>query len=139
MSELIWKDSFDTGIAEIDRQHRRFLDYLNRCTEYSLSHAREKVVPELIVKMREYALMHFEFEEALMRSAGYAGYEQHEGQHAFFNARVAELEEAITGGVNEKAVSLAAFMRDWLISHILEEDKRYTPLLARQTTPSGDR
>ena len=131
MAKLIWKDSFDTGIAEIDRQHRQFLDYLNQCTEFSLSQTREKLIPELIGKMKEYALMHFEFEEALMKSVGYAGYDQHEGQHAYFNARLAELEEAITGGVNEKAVSLAAFMRGWLINHILEEDKRYTPLFVK--------
>jgi len=131
MAAFVWKEGFNTGIGEIDRQHRLFLEYLNQCNEYALSQNKEKVIPELILKMKDYALMHFEFEENLMKSVNFAGFAQHEAQHEYFDAQVAELEEAIKNGVNEKAVSLAAFMRDWLVSHILEEDKLYTPLLTK--------
>ncbi len=133
MAAFVWKDGFNTGIEEIDRQHRLFLEYLNQCNEYALSHNKEKVIPELILKMKDYALMHFEFEETLMKSVNFAGFAQHEAQHEYFDAQVAELEKAIKNGVNEKAVSLAAFMRDWLVSHILEEDKLYTPLLTKKS------
>lgn len=133
MAAFVWKDGFNTGIEEIDRQHRLFLDYLNQCNEYALSHNKEQIIPELLLKMKDYALMHFEFEETLMKSVNFAGIAQHEAQHEYFDAQVAELEEAIKNGVNEKAVSLAAFMRDWLVSHILEEDKLYTPLLTKKS------
>jgi hemerythrin len=126
---FIWKDSFETGIEEIDCQHKLFLDYLNQCSDYAFSCRKEGAVPEVIAKMKAYAAMHFAFEEELMRSINYEKLNQHEAQHKYFENQVQELEDAVSNGVNDKAENLAVFMRDWLINHILEEDKKYTPCL----------
>jgi hemerythrin-like metal-binding protein len=132
MNMFIWKESFNTGVEKIDSQHKLFLDYLNECNEYVFSYKKTGVIPEVIAKMKAYADMHFAFEEELMRSVNYADINQHEAQHKLFEHQVEELEDAISKGINDKAISLAAFMRDWLINHILEEDKKYTQYLTQQ-------
>lgn len=136
MGMYVWKESFNTGVDDIDIQHRMFLDLLNECSEYSYSNNCSGVVPEMVARMKAYAEMHFAFEEHLMRSVNFVGCTQHEAQHEYFKRQVGELEAIARSGVNEKASSLAVFMRDWLINHILEEDKKYTPFLsAARATP----
>jgi hemerythrin-like metal-binding protein len=132
MGMYVWKDSFNTGIEDIDQQHRMFLDLLNECSEYAYSSNSAGIVPGFVARLKAYSVMHFVFEEKLIRASGYTGLESHEAQHVYFMNQIAELEEAIRRGVTEKAANLAGFMRDWLINHILEEDKKYLPYLAAE-------
>lgn len=62
--------SLDTGIAEIDRQHRRIVDYINRLYELRSSPDREGL-GDVIGEMIDYTVSHFVFEESLIESAGY--------------------------------------------------------------------
>ena len=41
MSLLVWLPELDTGIDEIDRQHRRIVDYINQLHEVRSTHDRE--------------------------------------------------------------------------------------------------
>ena len=70
MALLQWVPELDTGIAEIDTQHKRIVDYINKLHELRQTHHRERLA-EVIAEMVDYTISHFAFEEALMESAGY--------------------------------------------------------------------
>ena len=70
MAILQWVPDLDTGISEIDVQHRRIVDYINRVNELRATHDR-KGLEEVIAEMVDYTMSHFAFEEELMQNAGY--------------------------------------------------------------------
>ena len=65
MDYLHWVPELDTGIAEIDAQHRRIVDYINQLQELRHSHDREGL-SNVIAEMVDYTMSHFAFEEALI-------------------------------------------------------------------------
>jgi hemerythrin-like metal-binding protein len=131
MAQFIWKDGFSIGIEEIDNQHKLFMEYLNECSELATRSSIDGIYKGLIDKTKAYATMHFAFEENLMHINRYPELAQHEKLHRFFEMQVAELEASFNTGGREKTTSLSAFLRDWYINHILEEDKKYAPYVAQ--------
>jgi len=127
MDILKWKDSFNIGIEEIDQQHMLFLEYLNECHLMVYGSEREEIGLSLIDKLKAYASTHFRFEETMMQAYGYPKLERQERQHKYFELQITELETAHVGGSERTVESILAFLRDWLLNHILEEDKDFAP------------
>ena len=67
---LHWAPELDTGIAEIDAQHKRIVDYINQLSQLCQTYDRAKLA-EVIGDAVEYTISHFAFEETLMENAGY--------------------------------------------------------------------
>ena len=124
-----WKDSFSIGNTGIDRQHRSFLESLNELYETLSTGNRDIIGKDLVRRLKGYVAMHFSFEEELMESAGYKELEQHRKQHRYFESQVLEFESAYIQGKSDILKSTLPFLRDWFLSHILEEDRKYVPYL----------
>ncbi len=119
-----WKESFNIGNAEIDSQHRSFLELLN---EYYISTAgdmKDVVSTDLVGRLKEYAAMHFRFEEDVMKSADYEGLSKQKKQHEYFERLVSDLESAERQGKKEVLKNALPFLRDWFLRHIIEEDMK---------------
>ena len=131
MSFYTWKDSFNIGIEEIDRQHRTFLEHLNECHQHVSGAKGTCIDTEMLNRLKTYAATHFRFEEEMMQSLGYPETEHNEQQHKYFEAKIEELMTGITEGGKSHYESVLAFMRDWFLRHILEEDKKYVPYASK--------
>jgi hemerythrin-like metal-binding protein len=131
MEQFVWKDSFALGIEEIDLQHRKLLGYLNECMYFGAAKRDDVDIRGLLDELRSYASSHFAAEEKLMRDINFPGLEAHLKQHQLFNDQVAELERTAGSGQKQGASSLGAFLRDWYLQHILEQDKRYAAYTTR--------
>jgi hemerythrin-like metal-binding protein len=129
MAFFTWKDSFDIGNAEIDRQHRSFLELVNEYHDSASGSTRDDVGQELIDRLKAYAAAHFRFEESLMRSAGYREIERQLEQHRYFESLVADLESAPLRGRPDRLKSALSELRDWFLRHILEEDRKFIDCL----------
>jgi len=129
MGFFTWKDTFSVGNEKVDRQHRLFLETLNDYYEITFGGNGEVVDKELIHKLKNYAVTHFRFEEDLMESVGYEEIERHRKQHSYFKSLVREFESAHLHGKSEKLSSAVSFLRDWFLNHILDEDKKYVPIV----------
>ena len=129
MGIFVWKEGFKVGVAEIDRQHELFLERINDCTRYAPGCGNTAILRDMINRLKEYAVMHFTYEEELMRSGGYPEYARHVEQHRYFDSQVKELDAEMGSGGQGKVESVFIFMRDWLVNHILEEDKKYAPFV----------
>ena len=95
MALLQWVPELDTGIAEIDTQHKRIVDYINKLHELRQTHHRERLA-EVIAEMVDYTISHFAFEEALMESAGYMFSGPHKKVHDLLPARWPKCKAAST-------------------------------------------
>lgn len=125
MAFFKWKDSFNTGIDEIDQQHRSFLETLNEY--YNLISIDKKAIinNELIGKLKAYVATHFKYEESMLQLINYKELEPHQKQHKYFESRILELDNAQVQQSTEKFNSVLSFLRDWFLNHILEEDRKY--------------
>lgn len=123
MELLEWKKSYDTGIEEIDNQHRQLLEFLNELGKETASGDNRKTA-EILEGLSEYTVSHFAFEEALMEEAGYPYSNPHKHVHKTLIQRVTAFKEKLAAG---EAISeeLHSFLRRWLINHIQRDDKAY--------------
>ena len=123
MAILVWVPELDTGIEEIDRQHRRIVEYINRLYELRSSPDRE-ALGDVIGEMVDYTLSHFVFEESLIENAGYMFAGPHKKVHELFTRRVAEMQSRFDAG-EDIAAELHGMLSRWLFNHIRNEDHAY--------------
>jgi hemerythrin len=123
MPTLVWTPDLDTGIAEIDRQHRRIVDYINTLNELRHTHDRN-ALGDVIGEMVDYTMSHFAFEESLMENAGYLFSGPHKKVHDLFVRRVAEMQSRFDGG-EDVTEELHRMLSRWLFNHIRNEDHGY--------------
>lgn len=143
MALLVWVPELDTGIDEIDRQHRRIVDYINKLYELRSTHDREGL-GEVIGEMVDYTVSHFVFEESLMESAGYLFSGPHKKVHELFTRRVAEMQSRFDAG-EDVAAELHGMLSRWLFNHIRNEDHGYVDSakaylrMARESSPAAEK
>ena len=123
MAILVWVPELDTGIEEIDKQHRRIVEYINRLYELRSSPDRE-ALGDVIGEMVDYTLSHFVFEETLIENAGYMFAGPHKKVHELFTRRVSEMQTRFDAG-EDVAAELHGMLSRWLFNHIRNEDHGY--------------
>ncbi len=119
-----WKEVFNIGVEEIDRQHRIFLDLLNDCHERLSEGERRTVDRDMVAGLRKYATTHFRYEEGLMHSTEYPQSKNHAIEHRYFETQVSEMERGGAGGDPRTHESVLPFLRDWFLKHVLEHDRK---------------
>lgn len=127
MAFFQWKDSFNIGNEEIDRQHRAFLEMLNEYYDSSSGSTKDSIDGPLIKRIGEYAANHFRFEEQIMREAGYGETERQQKQHQYFESLVSELATNRREGGKDDLKRILSLLKDWFLRHILEEDRKFIP------------
>ena len=123
MAYLHWVPELDTGIAEIDTQHKRILDYINKLHDLRSSPDRA-ALGDVIGETVDYTLSHFAFEESEIESAGYMFAGPHKKVHELFTRKVAEMQSRFDAGENVTA-ELHGMLSRWLFNHIRNEDHGY--------------
>lgn len=143
MAILVWVPELDTGIEEIDKQHRRIVEYINRLYELRSSPDRE-ALGDVIGEMVDYTLSHFVFEESLIENAGYMFAGPHKKVHELFTRRVAEMQSRFDAG-EDIAAELHGMLSRWLFNHIRNEDHGYVDAaqaylrMARQSNQGNEK
>ena len=133
-TRIIWSSDYDTGVEEIDDQHRILVNTINEANEKLQSDSSLGVLESITKDLLSYALYHFETEEELMQEHDYKSYsleqyEAHMRQHRDFSAQVVAVRETIKAGNPMPKEELIAFLTDWLINHINKTDKKLAAFL----------
>lgn len=136
-----WNEAMETGIAQIDRQHRVLVDILNHAVLKLSANPHDPLFGQLTHDLVDYADYHFRTEEELMRRYGYDAANGddanfHVEQHRGFAAQVAAMERDTRIGREPTQDALVTFLRNWLVNHIMTIDKRLGQYIATQTTPA---
>lgn len=126
-----WSKSLELGIPVIDQQHRQFVDLCNELYEQAMSEedeeGRMRVISQVASKTMRYVKTHFAYEERLMAAVGYVDFEQHKLEHRKFIVELARILGSIGNFSFKDLLNYASFLRNWLLSHIACEDKKYVP------------
>ena len=131
MEAFQWNACFTTGLNDVDEQHRRLVDLINRFGSQILSQDGESdtSLEPVFAELTDYARYHFAEEEAMMGAAqlDLRHVAQHRANHASFLDDVTQLHNSAIGN-RDAAKYLLQFLTHWLAYHILGSDQ----VMARQ-------
>lgn len=119
-----WSDQLDIGLDEINRQHKVLLHLVNELYHllkhnYGLSSIK-RVVQGLI----DYTANHFSYEETLFDQIDYVHTKEHVNKHHELVNQVLDFQRRVEKG-EDIGDELMAFLKGWLVHHIMKEDNAY--------------
>lgn len=132
-----WREEYNLGIADLDRQHREFFHLLNRISESSERGdiSREEVI-SLLAGLRDHVMEHLECEEEYFGSFEYPGAARHIDAHNHLRTRLADyFSRTVPRDANhaELAADMARFTKEWFEKHIIEMDRELVLLADKKT------
>lgn len=125
MTLFKWYKSYSVNNEELDNHHKKLCDILNRLYENCLVNAQPDCLAAVIDELVSYSNYHFTAEEKYMREIGYKGIDKQIIEHADFKQRALQLQRNLNNNDFELTKKLSAFLRNWFLHHIVEEDKKF--------------
>lgn len=113
-----WSGEFETGLAEIDVQHRYFFQLIERANEVRIG-ADSKGQSSLLNELLGYASCHFGYETALMRVYEYPGRVQHVTEHEQILSQV----KSFLSEDNANFHKVTMLLFNWFAAHSTLEDR----------------
>jgi hemerythrin-like metal-binding protein len=130
MDYVTWNNDYSVGIFEFDEDHKKLIEYINelhRCVECSLNISTTGKVIEGLV---DYTFYHFRNEEGLMEKHSYPGFHEHKKEHNEMIIKMKTFKNKLDSKDATVALELKAFLRTWLVHHILNVDMKYKRFFA---------
>ncbi|MBP1729405.1 MAG: hemerythrin-like metal-binding protein [Deltaproteobacteria bacterium] len=132
MAYMEWNETLSVQVREIDAQHKKLIECVNRLHQAMLDNRGKELHKEIIDEMCDYAASHFALEEMYMQRFNYAACEEHRKEHEKFAKEAAELKARADRGGLILTVVMLSFLKDWLQNHILGTDMKYVEHFKRR-------
>ncbi|WP_316348006.1 GGDEF domain-containing protein [Desulfuromonas acetoxidans] len=127
MDVIVWNENFETGLDEVDQQHRHLVEITNRFGRILFDkNALCKEMEEIFAELVSYTQYHFSEEENLMETIGIdeRHVDYHKNEHASFLQSVLHLYGESKLG-RDTGKPLFEFLMNWLVYHILGSDRSF--------------
>ena len=116
---MVWSDSYETGNAEVDGQHRHLFELVNLIISVQTT---DELKP-LLMRLYKHTREHFQQEEDLLRSKGYPGLAAHIKGHNLLLGRLNAFSVEVGQGIFNKP-EMIKLATDWAMNHIVHDDIR---------------
>ncbi len=126
MSLLKWKNEYSIGVQEIDNQHMKLIELINKLFDAMKQGQANAVIGQILNELSTYASTHFKTEEKYFELFDYMESEKHKEIHQIFVMKITKFKNDFDAGKIALSVSIFNFLKDWLNDHILGEDMKYT-------------
>ncbi len=130
MALLEWRKEFETGVPDVDHEHRELVDLINELHGQLGGDAPEETVSAFLGEVFAKISAHFALEESIMRKHGYDEYPEHKEDHEKLLDDIRDIMDDYDSGTYlnyEEALSNA--VRDWFVDHFKTKDARLHKLL----------
>lgn len=127
-----WRESYAVGHETLDAEHRELFAKAEALFTAMRRHADVDVKLATLDGLIDYAEEHFVSEEKLMKKAEYPQYEEQVRMHRQLLADVRERRTYAQDGLEKTDLGLIAFLKEWILDHILTEDRRLGAYLAHR-------
>jgi hemerythrin len=119
-----WREEYRTNVAKMDEAHRLLFERVDLLYR-KLSTGEDIVTEDALSFLTGYADEHFREEEKLMKKWGFPELANHRAQHGQFRKQLLEMDQGHHNRKTLAGIECITFLRDWIIQHILTEDKKY--------------
>ena len=118
-----WEKSYEIGIREIDNQHKKLFNLVNKLYDLQENANIKEEIREILYAFRDYTIVHFKDEEEYMKSIAYPKLEEHRKIHEHI---IESLSDIITtpAGLGIIKTKMRVVAKRILIEHIIEEDHK---------------
>lgn len=126
LAPILWTDAFAMGDAEIDAEHRNFVDIVNRLNGAIRHREPGAVISAICDELVADAAAHFLSEEAAMARVGFGGLPGHQREHERL-LKFLEMQVALVraGADHPVLVAAALAIKDALLGHMFRVDVHY--------------
>ncbi len=124
MSPLQWRGEFDTGIREMDVEHRQLIAHIR---EFQVEMAAGADVSKIVSILRQiYSEIaeHFALEEKLMRRMRFPAYADHKEDHETLLDDLRDIMEAVEDDGFLDEAQLTDDLDRWFSDHFLVHDAK---------------
>ncbi len=126
MPLLNWNPGFSVNDVDLDSHHQQLFSLLNSTYENVMNSKEEvKNILPMIEELSEYTKYHFTLEEQYMREKGFHGFDEHIAKHREFTHSIEKLRSNYHDNNLEVASELIIMLGQWLLGHVLKEDRKY--------------
>lgn len=126
MALIKWENRYSVKIAKFDEQHQQLVGMINQLYEAMKVGKGQLELGKILEDLVDYTRKHFASEEALMLKHGYPNYTQHKTSHDRLTQQVIEFKNQYHEGKIGLSIQMMNFLKEWLVNHILDEDKDYS-------------
>lgn len=132
-----WTEELAVGILKIDVQHQELFKRINDLLIAIREHRCKFEIDGTIRFLEDYAQFHFSEEERRMEEAGYQGLQAHKLRHAIYMENIMELKQQASlpresGMSYELSVTANQIVVDWIVAHIMKEDRLFGKYMKQQ-------
>jgi len=125
MAYIEWNDSYSVGVKEMDDQHKKLVAMVNQLHDAMKTGQASKEAPAILKGLVDYTHYHFEAEEKMLEKAVYPGFLNQQKLHKALFAQVEQYQADLGTKSLTIGVKLSEFLKEWLMTHISVEDKKY--------------
>ena len=125
MPLLPWSNELSVGITSIDEQHKQLISLINELNKALQDGKANQVLNGIFDELLSYTVKHFGYEEKLFAQYNYENTETHKEEHKKLISQVKKLKSKMMEGDFMISIEVLAFLKDWLINHIMKTDKAY--------------
>lgn len=139
-----WSDRFNTGLPDVDEQHRKMTAMVNALVQFAKQDAPNEALLALARELFDFTVFHFAYEEKMMAEHGldpdFAS--AHQRAHGSLTEQVRIVVEMLESALVPSSVALLKllpFLHKWMIFHVVGTDMRMARMiLALQRGASQD-
>lgn len=127
MSFINWIPTYNTGISQIDLQHKTLVELLNNLHDAMKAGKAKDQMSGYVKELINYSVTHFNLEEKYMKQYNFPGYLLHKKEHDDFASKVLEFQKKVESGENLVSIDVLTYIKSWLVDHMLGSDRKYIP------------
>ena len=130
MALIEWQTEFETGVREVDHEHRELVDLINVLHRKIGSNAGKEVIGGFLGEVFAKISAHFAREETVMRKHRYDEYAAHKADHEKLLDDIRDIMDAHeSGAFVDYEEALGRAVRDWFVDHFKSKDARLHKML----------
>ena len=114
--------SVTLGHSSVDRDHQHLLSLIARFADLAIAKASADALAEAVCDLTEFTRSHFEYEEALMTSAGYPGADVHRMDHAEMMRQLSLYLFRFSTAVDTSPNAIVEALQVWFTGHLQRFD-----------------
>jgi hemerythrin len=121
---ISWDASISVGVKQIDDEHKQLIQIANSLHDAMKAGRGRDVEGDILNRLLNYTKTHFDAEDQLMKRDAYPEYERHKKEHNSLMLDVYAAIKDYQDGHGPLPANIMQFIKDWLLTHIKDTDKR---------------
>lgn len=130
---LDWREQLSVGNDLLDADHKHLIGVINQA-ELSLKSKNMPALTAVLENLASYGKIHFAREELVATAVGYPHVAQMHESHEALILRLNQVKQETGDKLSDEACEhFVAFLRDWLVTHVIKEDMKMKPYLTKHS------